>query len=83
MSNLFVISRSQNPPMSTEIQTKRIHRSWSEKLMLWRAAYQTKIFDDHREAVGRGPTVQASREAALAVWVADWQREHETSRRPL
>ncbi len=32
--------------------------------MLWPRAYQTKIWDRHREAVGRGPTPQAAQEAA-------------------
>lgn len=66
--------------MGTEIQTERIDRSWTEILKLWHAAYETKIFDGHREAVGRGPTLQASREAALTVWVSDGQREYEASR---
>ena len=57
--------------MSTKIQTERIDRSWTEKLMLWRAAYRTCIFDEHREAIGRGPTVEASRVATLRRWVED------------
>ena len=80
LSNIFVTAAGQNSIMGTEIQTERIDRSWTEILKLWHAAYETKIFDGHREAVGRGPTLQASREAALTVWVSDGQREYEASR---
>jgi hypothetical protein len=44
-----------------EIQTSRIHRTWLDKLSLWQRAYRTKIIDEHREVVGRGPTPKASR----------------------
>ena len=56
--------------MGTEIRTERIRRTWLDKLLLWSRAYQTKIFDAHREVVGRGPTAQSSGEAALERWVA-------------
>ena len=57
--------------MATQIETARVRRTLRDKLLLWRRAFETKIFDERREAVGRGPTVEASREAALAVWVTD------------
>ena len=63
--------------MQTEIQTERVHRTWLDKLLLWRRAYQTRIYDEHREAIGRGPTVQASREAALEKWVTEGQAKYE------
>jgi len=50
---------------NTEIKTQRIHRTWLEKLKMWRHAYEAKVFDDHCETVGRGPTPGAARDAAL------------------
>ena len=63
----------------TEIKTERAHRTVAEKFMLWRRAYQTRIFDERHEAIGRGPTYEASREAALKKWVDQWQHEHDES----
>jgi hypothetical protein len=57
--------------MGTDIQTERVHRTWQDKLRLWRRAYQTKISDKHRKAIGRGPTVEKSQEAALRRWVEE------------
>ena len=65
--------------MQTEIQSERVHRTWLDKLLLWRRAYQTRIYDEHREATGRGPTVQASREAALHKWVTEGQADYEAA----
>ena len=48
--------------------------------MLWKRAYQTKIWDGHREAIGRGSTAEAAQEAAERNWVAKAQREYEASR---
>ena len=62
--------------MQTEIQTERVHRTWIDKVLLWRCAYQTRIYDEQREAIGRGPTVEASREAALKRWVNQGQAEY-------
>jgi hypothetical protein len=64
----------------TEVRTSRTRRTWVEKLMLWPRAYQTKIWDRHREAVGRGPTPQAAQEAAEKQWLAEAQHEHQVSR---
>jgi hypothetical protein len=61
--------------MVTEIQTTRVHRTWLDKLLLWQRAYQTRIFDAHREVVGRGPTPEESRAAAERQWVADLSTE--------
>jgi len=57
--------------METNIQTQRVHRTWLDRLRLWRRAYQTKIVDKRREAIGRGPTPEKSQEAALRRWVED------------
>ena len=50
--------------------------------MLWQRAYRTKIWDQDRKAVGRGPTPEAAQEAAERVWVAEGQRAHEANRDP-
>ena len=63
----------------TEIRTSRTRRTWVEKLMLWQRAFQAKIWDGHREAVGRGPTPEAAQEAAESQWVAEAHRERVTS----
>jgi hypothetical protein len=57
--------------MGTQIETSRVHRTWTDKLKMWRRAYETKIFDEHREAFGRGPTPEASKEAAERRWVEE------------
>jgi hypothetical protein len=64
----------------TNIETLRIQRTWIDMLALWRRAYQTRIFNERREVVGRGSSEQSSREAALTAWVTDAQREYEASR---
>jgi hypothetical protein len=35
-----------------------------ERLKLWRHAYETKVFKNRHEAIGRGPTPEASQKAA-------------------
>ena len=35
--------------MATEIQTARVRRTRIDRLKLWHRAYETKIFDEHRE----------------------------------
>jgi hypothetical protein len=57
--------------MATEIRTTRVRRTWIDKLMLWPRAFESRIFDEHHEAVGRGPTPEASREAAEKRWVEE------------
>jgi len=60
--------------METQIETSRVHRTWGDKLRLWRRAYVTKIWDEHRAAVGRGPTPEASKQAAEQKWVEEQPR---------
>jgi hypothetical protein len=64
----------------TEVRTSRTRRTWAEKLMLWKRAYQATISDGHHEAIGRGSTPEAAIEAAERKWVAEAQREYEASR---
>jgi hypothetical protein len=54
--------------MGTEIKTWRARRSLLDKLKGWERAYETKISNGRREAVGRGRTLNASREAAQRRW---------------
>ena len=61
----------------TEARSSRARRTWAEKLMLWQRAYEVKIWDGHREIVGRGPTPEAAQEAAERRWIAEAQRAHE------
>src|SRR6476619_6649242 len=58
-----VTSPCQTPRMA-EVQTSRVHRTWLDRIQFWGCAYETKIFDERREVLGRGPTPEASREAA-------------------
>ena len=61
--------------MPTEIHTVRVRRTWLNKLQFWQRAYPTKIFDAHREVYGRGPTPEASVEAAQRRWIAAFTGE--------
>jgi hypothetical protein len=63
--------------MSTETKTSRIHRTWFDKLSLWKRAYETQISDGRHEAIGRGPTAEASQTAAGRNWVAKQAAEQE------
>ena len=55
--------------MATEVRTERVRRKWTDKLQLWPRAFQTRVFDERHEAFGRGPTPEASRDAAMRRWV--------------
>ena len=54
--------------MDPQVETRRAHRTWREKLLLWARAYETKISDGPREVIGRGPTHEASQEDAERQW---------------
>jgi hypothetical protein len=54
--------------MGKTTETSRTRRTWFEKLMNWERAYKTKISYGHRAAIGRGPTPEASQEAAERRW---------------
>jgi hypothetical protein len=55
----------------SEIKTMRVRRTWLDKLMLWKQAYETKVSDGPREVIGRGPTREASEQSALRRWNAE------------
>ena len=55
--------------MSVETKTRRVRRTWLERLKLWRHAYETKVFNNRHEANGRGPTPEASQKAAEKRWI--------------
>jgi hypothetical protein len=58
--------------MDPQFQTSRVHRTLIERLKFWRRAYQTRVFDERREAIGRGPTPE---EAAEHRWVEGQPKE--------
>jgi hypothetical protein len=47
----------------------------SDRTCLWQRTYETRIFDAHREVIGRGPTPEASQKAAERKWVTELQVE--------
>jgi hypothetical protein len=57
--------------VSTETKTRLVHRTWWERLKLWRHAYETKVFKNRHEAIGRGPTPEASQKAAEKRWLVE------------
>jgi hypothetical protein len=36
----------------SEIKTLRVRRTWLDKLLLWKRAYETKVSDGLREVIG-------------------------------
>jgi hypothetical protein len=52
----------------TEIKCYRVRRSWIEKLMMWQRAYETRITEGFREICARGPSPEASEQAAQRRW---------------
>jgi hypothetical protein len=51
-----------------KLETRRVRRNWTEKFLLWRRAYETKIWQSGHEVTGRGPTPEMSEEAAKRKW---------------
>jgi hypothetical protein len=58
-------SREDSCIVATESRTRRVHRTWLDKLSFRQHAYETKIFDQQGEALGRGATPEASQIAAM------------------
>jgi hypothetical protein len=54
--------------MAPQVTTRRVPRTWLEKLLLWGRAYTTKVSDQYREVIGRGPSPEISQEAAIKRW---------------
>jgi hypothetical protein len=55
-----------------EIKTELTPPNVFERLAGMRFVYATTIADDVREVVGRGPTPEASHEAAQTQWISRW-----------
>jgi sugar/nucleoside kinase (ribokinase family) len=53
----------------------RVPVTLSDRTCLWQRTYETRIFDAHREVIGRGPTPEASQKAAERKWVTELQVE--------
>jgi hypothetical protein len=51
--------------MIPKVETRLAHRTWIERLLLWRHAYETKIWESGHEVVGRGPTPGRGRQAKM------------------
>jgi hypothetical protein len=52
-----------------QIETRRVHRNWIEKLLLfWGHAYETKMLRPGHEVTGRGRTPKGSKKAAIRKW---------------
>ena len=68
-SSRVVIPPEHDPFARAQIVTLRVHRTWLDRLKLWRHAYQTKISDSRREVIGRASSPEASQEAAKRQWV--------------
>jgi len=54
--------------MDRQVETRRVRRTWLEKLLLWGRAYETKVSHGPREVIGGGPTPEASQEDAERQW---------------
>jgi hypothetical protein len=69
--NGHTTSLDHEPLPGTFVNTSRVHRTWSDRLKMWRCAYETKIYDRHREVTGRGFSPEASQNAAERRWVKE------------
>jgi hypothetical protein len=69
-----------NAAVPSEIKTMRVRRTWLDKLMLWKQAYETKVSDGVREVITRGPTREASEQSALRRWNAGATAENDDAK---
>ena len=53
-----------------DLRTSRIRRGWLDRLKGYDRLYGTKVTDGKRAAYGKGPTREASEQAALRNWNA-------------
>ena len=53
-----------------DLRTSRIRRGWLDRLKGYDRLYETKVTDGERAAYGKGPTREASEQAALRNWNA-------------
>ena len=53
-----------------EVRTSRVRRGWIDRLKGYDRLYETKVTDGERVAYGRGPSREASEQAALRNWNA-------------
>ena len=51
-----------------EVRTSRVRRGWIDRLKGYDRVYETKVTDGERAAYGRGPSREASLQAALRNW---------------
>ena len=50
------------------VETRRVRRNLTEKLLWWPRAYETKVWHSGHEVTGRGSTPKASEKAAIRKW---------------
>src|SRR6476619_5773990 len=55
-----------------EVRTSRVQRGWIDRLKGYDRLYETKVTDGERAAYGRGPSREASEQAALRNWNASF-----------
>ena len=56
-----------------ELRTLRVRRSWLERLRGYDRVYETKVTDGEHVTYGRGPSREASEQAARRNWIAKFQ----------
>jgi hypothetical protein len=56
-----------------EFRTCRVRRGWLDRVKGYDRLYETKLTDGERAAYGRGPSREASEEAALRNWNAKFR----------
>lgn len=53
-----------------EVKTSRVRRGWIDRLKGYDRLYESRLTDGEHVAYGRGPSREASEEAALRNWNA-------------
>ena len=67
--NAHATSLDHNAFVGTHVETSRVHRTWSDRLKMWRRAHETTIWDSRRQVTGRGSSAETSQKAAERRWV--------------
>ena len=63
----------------TEVKIRRSHRTLRERLLLWQRAYVAKAVDGHKQFLGRGPTPEAAKEAAVNKCIAPTEADEDSA----
>ena len=57
-----------------ETTIRRSRRTLRERLLLWQRAYVAKAVEGHNQFLGRGPTPEAAKEAAVNKYIEDLRK---------